>query len=134
LDIIGVAPNDQSGYSNAMSDDGKTIAIGATFSPNGYLAGQQSHLHDVQQKLQQKSQQRLKLILQQKNPTKIPTTKPTKVSTKLPTKVPTKLLTQAPTDIPTSAPTNCGIFGCNFFCPHRDECGFWRRVLHLHGC
>jgi hypothetical protein len=69
-----------------------------------------------------------------KRPTKNPTKAPTKRPTKAPTKSPTKAPTKAPSTAPVVAPTVCGLFGWNFFCPRRGQCGFIRRTLGWGGC
>jgi hypothetical protein len=73
-----------------------------------------------------------------KFPTKSPTTFPTKGPTRRPTTTPTNLPSKVPSQVlfpvPMNVPTACGLFGWNFFCPRQGKCGFWRRLLHLHGC
>jgi hypothetical protein len=63
-------------------------------------------------------------------PNAIPSPNKVPSSNQVPTKAPTK----SPTKSPIRSNDNCGIFGLNFFCLGRDECGFWRRLLNLRGC
>jgi FG-GAP repeat len=118
LDIDGEAINDRSGYSIAMSADGKTIVVGAPFNDgNGNNAGH------------------VRVYKYETAPTRSPTKTPTKVPTRTPTKTPTTS-TNAPESTTTECPNDCGLFGLNFFCPRRGNCncGFIRRLFHWNGC
>jgi hypothetical protein len=127
-DINGEAANDVSGDAVAISDDGLTIAVGATGNDgNGDLSGHvRVYKYDTPPT---------------RTPTKSPTKSPTKVPTKSPTKVPTKSPTKTPSIVvqPTNVPTTtqcdttCGILGLNIFCPF-TFCGTFGRLLNMCDC
>ena len=53
----------------------------------------------------------------------------TTTSTKVPT-TSTKVPTKVPSATPVVVPTSCGLFGSNFFCPRRGNCGILRRLFN----
>jgi hypothetical protein len=64
-------------------------------------------------------------------PSSIPTETPP-IPITVPISIPTGRL---PIPVPAPNPAfNCGLFGLNFFCLGRNQCGFWRRLLNLRGC
>ena len=73
-------------------------------------------------------------------PTSAPTMAPSNYPTKTPSKTPSvTIVTSAPVLAPVATPTStedttCGLFGFNFFCPRRGNCGFWERLLGLGDC
>jgi hypothetical protein len=124
-DINGEAANDFSGDAVAISDDGLTIAVGATGNDgNGERSGH------------------VRVYQYDTPPTRTPTKSPTKFPTRVPIKAPTKVPINTPTKSPTkttNVPTpkecdnTCGILGLNIFCP-LTFCGTFGRLLNMCDC
>jgi hypothetical protein len=127
-DIDGEAASDQSGYSIAMSGDGKTIAIGAT--RNGLALGY-VRVYKYNE-LPTKAPTKVPSKAPTRSPMKLLTKNPSNTTTKWPTKAPLHIMMPVPVAVP--VPINCGIFGWNIFCPRRGKCGFLRRLFNIHGC
>jgi hypothetical protein len=114
-DIFGEASDYGAGWAVGISADGGTIAIG---SPNMFENG--NNPGDVRV---------------YKAPMDAPVTSPTK--SKAPTKSPAfaPIISPISMDRPaTTTRTSCGLFGLNFFCPRRGECGFFKRFSHIGSC
>ena len=152
-DFKGEVADDQFGYSVSISPNGTNFVVGAPFNSSGNVRVYKFNSPKVPTQSPTK--------VPTKSPATVPTKSPTTASTKPPTTAPTKSPTTAPTRVPIIEPvsepitiptissrapmgpvtpdvpptgSNCGLFGLNFFCPRRGECGFLRRLFGINGC